>query len=71
MVGYRAGAYLDEGRGSETCFAGLVPEDIYCLPSAVDGAIVTARIVAGILTIVRIGSILLGECFKALVTLRN
>lgn len=32
------GNYLDEGRGSATCLAGLLPEDMYCFPSSV-GAI--------------------------------
>ena len=35
---WRNGSYLEEGRGSAICFVGFVPEDIYCFPSVVLGA---------------------------------
>jgi hypothetical protein len=34
----------EEGRGSATCFAGLVPEDIYCFSNAGRGGAIFDRI---------------------------
>ena len=33
------GKYLADGRGTSTSFLGFVPEDMYCLPRGVVGAI--------------------------------
>jgi hypothetical protein len=34
----------EEGRGSATCFVGLVPEDIYCFSNAGRGGAIFGRI---------------------------